>query len=220
MSFEELRKLKRRVRRVVVGADSRPVRRSIQKELPLEVLDASTTDVSEIIVHSHRQPTIGACLACIYSHIPDELARSRDIANGLGIDLADVTPGGLIDERIAGKIVASHPQLTPSPLVGIAFDSLYKQLCGELALLSPTGAQVLAPFAFVSNLAGALLALELARFDAGHEITATSNYLCLSPWTPPHSRIRSWRGREPDCEFCSDRQALRALRVVWPEDDL
>jgi E1 N-terminal domain/ThiF family len=220
MSFEELRKLKVRVRRVIVGADSRPVRRSIQKELPLEVLDASTTDVTEIIVHSHRQPTSGACLACIYKHIPDELARARDIASGLGIDLADVTPGGLIDERIAGKIVASHPQLPASKLVGIAFDSLYKQLCGELALLSPTGAQVLAPFAFVSNLAGALLALELARFDAGPEIPATSNFLCLSPWTPPHSRIRSWRGREPDCEFCSDPQALNALRDVWPEDEL
>jgi hypothetical protein len=220
MSFEELRKLKGRVRRVIVGADSRPVRRSIQKELPLEVLDASTTDVTEIIVHSHRQPTTGACLACIYKHIPDELARTRDIASGLGIDLADVTPGGLVDEHIARKIVSSHPQLTASKLVGIAFDSLYKQLCGELALLRPTGAQVFAPFAFVSNLAGALLALELARFDAGPEIAATSNLLCLSPWTPPHSRIRSWRGREPDCEFCSDPQALNALRDVWPEDEL
>ena len=78
------------MRRVIVGADSRPVRRSIQKELPLEVLDASTTDVSEIVVHSHRQPTAGGVLACIYKHIPDELARARDIASGLGIDVADV----------------------------------------------------------------------------------------------------------------------------------
>jgi hypothetical protein len=205
---------------VIVGADSRPIRRSIQKELPLEVLDASTTDVSEIIVHSHRQPTSGACLACIYKHIPDEFARTLDIASGLGIDLADVVPGGLIGERVARKIVVSHPLLTASELVGIAFDSLYKQLCGEQGLLSPTGAQVLAPFAFVSNLAGALLALELARFDAGRKIAGTSNYLCLSPWAPPHSRIRSWRRREPDCEFCSDPEALTALRRIWPEHDL
>ena len=75
------------MRRAIVAADSRRARRSIQKDLPLEVLDASTTDVSEIIVHSHRQPTKGACLACIYRHIPDELARERDIASGLGIDL-------------------------------------------------------------------------------------------------------------------------------------
>jgi hypothetical protein len=220
MSFEEYRKLKGRVRRVIVGADSRPVRRSIQKELPLEVLDASTTDVTEVIVHSHREPTTGACLACIYKHIPDELARTRDIASGLGIDLADVIPGGLIDERVAAKIVAGHPQLTASALVGVAFDSLYKQLCGEQALLSPTGAHVLAPFAFVSNLAGALLTLELARFDAVQDIAAPSNYLCLSPWSPPHSRVRSLRGREPDCEFCSDPESLTALRAVWPEHDL
>ncbi len=110
--------------------------------------------------------------------------------------------------------------MTASALVGIAFDSLYKQLCGEQALLSPTGAQVLAPFAFVSNLAGALLALELARFEAEQEIAVTSNYLCLSPWTPPHSRVRSLRGCEPDCEFCSDPKSLTALRAVWPEYDL
>jgi E1 N-terminal domain/ThiF family len=220
MPFEELRKLRGRVRRVIVGVDSRPVRRSIQKGLSLQVLDASTTDVTEIILHSHRQPTTGACLACIYKHIPDELARTRDIASGLGIDLADIIPGGLIDERVAAKIFAVHPQLTPSELVGIAFDSLFKQLCGEQALLSPAGAQVLAPFAFVSNLAGALLAVELARFDAGQEIAATSNYLCLSPWAPPHSRVRSWRDREPECEFSNDPASLAALRTVWPEHDL
>ena len=63
----------------------------------------------------------------------------------------------------------------------MAFDSLFKQLCAEQALLMPTGAQVLAPFAFVSNLAGALVALELARFDAGQLVSNISNYLCLSP---------------------------------------
>ena len=92
--FTDLVQARKRVRRVIVATDSRRVRRSIQQELPLEVLDASTTGVSEIIVHSHRQPTDGACLACIYRHIPDEHARERDIASGLGIDLADVTSQG------------------------------------------------------------------------------------------------------------------------------
>jgi molybdopterin/thiamine biosynthesis adenylyltransferase len=217
MTFARLVKLRGRVRRAIVATDSRAVRRSIQSELPLEVLDASTTDVSEVIVHSHRQPTNGACLACIYRHIPDELARARDIASGLGIDLADVTAGQLIDARLAAKIAAKHPQLEADALVGFAFDSLFRQLCAEQALLSPTGAQVLAPFAFVSNLAGALLALELARFDAGREIAGGNNYLWLSPWAPPHSRVRSWRGRESDCEFCSNPRALLTLRAVWPE---
>jgi hypothetical protein len=182
----------------------------------VEVVDASTTDVSEIIVHSHRQPTDGACLACIYREVPDELARARDIASGLGIALEDVTENDLINPMIAAKIVERHPTLDASALVGIAFDSLFKQLCAEQALLSPTGKQVLAPFAFVSNLAGALLALEFVRFDAGHEIRR-SNYLCLSPWYPPHSKIRSWRGRVPNCEFCGKPTALSAMKQVWPE---
>jgi hypothetical protein len=100
-TFAQLVKNRGRVRRAIVAADSRPARRSIQKDLPLEVLDASTTDVSEIIVHSHRQPTSGAWLACIYRHIPDEVARERDIANGLGVDLADVAGGALISDEAA-----------------------------------------------------------------------------------------------------------------------
>src|SRR5690606_11624294 len=55
---------------VIVTVDSRATRRSIQKELPGRVLDASTTDVRAVVVHSHRQPTADACLACIYRHVP------------------------------------------------------------------------------------------------------------------------------------------------------
>lgn len=75
---------------VLVATDSRRVRRTIQSELPLEVIDASTTGTDEIVVHNHHQPTTGACLACIYKHVPDELVRERDIAAGLGIDLEDI----------------------------------------------------------------------------------------------------------------------------------
>ena len=42
-TFHKLVEKQTRVRRVIVGTDSRPVRRSIQSDLPLEVLDASTT---------------------------------------------------------------------------------------------------------------------------------------------------------------------------------
>jgi molybdopterin/thiamine biosynthesis adenylyltransferase len=216
-TFAELVKSKGRIRRAITTADSRPARRSIQKELPLEVLDASTTDVSEIIVHSHREPNPGACLACIYKHIPDELARARDIASGLGIDLEDVTSGALINEAVAQKIVSKHPGLNPEHLIGMAFDSLFKQLCAEQALLSPTGAQVLAPFAFVSNLAGALLALELARFDSGIADNEGMNYLFLSPWAPPHARVRRYRPRDLDCEFCSQPETHVVWLAVWPE---
>ncbi len=216
-TFAELVKGRGRVRRAIVAADSRRARRSIQKDLPLEVLDASTTDVSEIIVHSHRQPTSGACLACIYRHIHDELARERDIASGLGVDLADVAAGALIDDRVAQKIGSQHPGLNAGALVGRAFDSLFKQLCGEQALLTATGAQALAPFAFVSNLAGALLALELARFDSADRFQDGRNYLFVSPWAPPDRHTRRHRGREADCEFCNRPETRKALAAVWPE---
>ena len=194
-TFAQYVKDKSKVRRAITTVDSRPARRSIQKELPLEILDASTTDVSEVVVHSHRQPTSGACLACIYKHIPDELARERDIASGLGIEVEDVTSGALINEGVAAKILSKHPQLDPTGLVGTAFDSLFKQLCAEQALLSATGAQVFAPFSFVSSLAGALLALELARFESGVRFEDGTNYLFASPWAPPHTRLRRHRAR-------------------------
>lgn len=216
-TFKELVKSNGRVRRAITTVDSRLARRSVQSELPLEILDASTTDVSEVIVHSHRQPNVGACLACIYKPILDELARARDIASGLGIDLDDVTSGALISEAVAAKIVSKHPALDPAKLVGTAFDSLFKQLCAEQALLSPTGAQVLAPFAFVSNLAGALLALELARFEFGARFEDGKNYLFASPWSPPHALSRRYRAREPDCEFCGRPATMEAWELVWPE---
>jgi len=219
MTFAELVKERRRVRRAITTADSRLARRSVQRDLPLEVLDASTTDVSEIIVHSHRQPAFDACLCCIYKHIPDELARARDIASGLGVDLEDVTSGALITEAVAGKIAAQHPALNAASLIGMAFDSLFKQLCAEQALLSSTGAQVFAPFAFVSNLAGALLALELARFEAGVRFEDGNNYLFASPWAPPHSRMRLHRPRELNCEFCGRPETRKVWASVWPECD-
>jgi hypothetical protein len=115
------------------------------------------------------------------------------------------------------KIASRHPGLNVGALVGMAFDSLFKQLCGEQALLTPTGGQVLAPFAFVSNLAGALLALELARFDGGDRFEDGRNYLFISPWAPPHGRARRFRAREAECEFCSRPGINAALAVVWPE---
>ena len=205
------------VRRVIVGTDSRAARRTVQNELPLEILDASTTGIDEVIAYSHRQPTEDACLACIYRHVPDESVRQKAIAEGLGIDLDDIVPGGLIDARVAALIAARHPDLYADALLGVAFDSLYKQLCAEQTLLVASGEQVLAPFAFVSNLAGALLALELVRFESGQRFEDNKNYLFASPWLPPHGRMRLRRPRVEGCSFCSKPTALRALQAVWPE---
>jgi hypothetical protein len=216
-TFREVVEKQGRVHRVIVGTDSRVARRSIQNDLPFEVLDASTTGISEIIVHSHRQPNRHACLGCIYPHIPDELARARDIASGLGLDLADVTASERINGRVAEILAAKHAGLDENALVGMAFDSLFKQLCAEQSLLSSTGEQVLAPFAFISNLAGALLALELARFESGARFDDGKNYLFTSPWAPPHAYMRRIRSRIPECEFCGRSVTHKVLSTVWPQ---
>jgi hypothetical protein len=99
----------------------------------------------------------------------------------------------------------------------MAFDSLYKQLCAMQALLTAAGEQTLAPFAFVSNLARALLALELVRFDTGARFVDGKNYLFASPWTPPHSHLRRVRPRVPDCGFCGRPTTRFAWQAVWPD---
>ncbi|MGO4569977.1 hypothetical protein AB4Z52_34340 [Rhizobium sp. 2YAF20] len=195
----------------IVTVDSRRARRSIQTELPGRVLDASTTDIRAVVVHSHRQPNPFACLSCIYKHIPDELARERSIADGLGVDLETVKEAFISDEA-AKLICRSHPSLEPERLVGMAYDSLFKQLCGEHALRTPEGKQVLAPFAFVSMLAGVLLACEFVRSEVD---LANTNYWTVDPWRAPIARLRRLRPRLSDCEFCSKPSVDRAAREVW-----
>jgi molybdopterin/thiamine biosynthesis adenylyltransferase len=203
----------KRVRRVFVATDSRMVRRSVQSELPLEVVDASTTAADEIITHAHKFPTDDACLACVYPHIPDEDGRARDIATGLGVSLEDVQKGW-IDEDAANRIAKQHKNVAADQIIGTAYDSLFKALCSADALLLPGGDQVLAPFAFVSCLAGALMAVELVRFDllASSE---HSNYFFTNPWRSPHRRARMRKAKLVDCEFCSKQSNLQAMQEVW-----
>ncbi|MBP2510288.1 molybdopterin/thiamine biosynthesis adenylyltransferase [Agrobacterium tumefaciens] len=195
----------------IVTVDSRRARRSIQKELPGRVLDASTTDIQAVIVHSHKQPNAHACLACIYRHIPDELARERSIAEGLGVSLEMVREAFITPE--AAALIGAHlPGRDPQQWIGMAYDSLFKQLCGEQALRTPEGKQVLAPFAFVSMLAGALLVCELLRSE--NDI-ATTNYWAVNPWGAPISRLRRLRSRISDCEFCSKPGVETVIKELW-----
>jgi len=194
-----------------VTIDSRRARRQLQKYVPGRVLDASTTDVRGVVVHSHVQPTGGACLACIYQHIPDEAAREQSIAEGLGISLAEVKQG-FIDRRIAEKICHTYPDRSPEVLVGKAFDTLFRELCGAQALRTPEGRQVFTPFAFVSVLAGTLLAVELVRQTIGR---ADANYWQVDPWRAPLARLRRKRSKVPTCEFCSRPEADAVIQDLW-----
>jgi hypothetical protein len=204
-----------KIKRIFATVDSRAARRSIQNELPAEILDASTTDTSEVIVYSHRQPNSNACLSCIYPHAPEEDQRERNIAEGLGITLAEAKKG-FIDNRLAQKLVAQHPDLNQAALIGMSLDTLFKVKCGEGSLKTPAGKQAAAPFAFISNLAGALLALELVRFESPDALGNSPNYLFVSPWKPPHRNLRLTRHRLADCESCSKQTTVDTLRALWP----
>lgn len=78
------------LRRLIVAVDSRRARRQLQNEFPGEVFDASTTDIREVVVHYHRQPTTHACLSCIYEPDGEERSREQHIADHLGASVEAV----------------------------------------------------------------------------------------------------------------------------------
>lgn len=197
-------------RTAIVTVDSRRVRRSIQSEVPGQVFDASTTDIRAVVVHSHRQPTAHACLSCIYRHVPDESVREQAIADGLGIGL-EMVRENLISSEAAEKISSLHG-ISAAEIQGTGYDSLFKALCAEQALMTPEGRQVLAPFAFVSGLAGALLVVEMLRSEPA---SASTNYWQVDPWGAPIDRLRALRPRSPDCEFCSRSTSLSIVEAIW-----
>jgi hypothetical protein len=203
------------LKRLIVGVDSPRARRALQDEIPGEVFDASTTGVSEIVLHHHKQPTEGACLSCIYLPGGAELAREREIARHFGVSIADVQKLQ-IDDRVARAIAARFPEqgLTPARLVGQSYDSLFKALCAQAALLSPEGAQVLAPFAFVSVLAGALLAVEFVRRCAA-PAQDHFNYWTVSPWHPFLVGRRRREARRPGCPFCGIPELRETAMTLW-----
>lgn len=180
------------------------------------MFDASTTGVSEVVLHYHRQPTEMACLGCIYDEAPDEVSRERHIADLLGVTLEEVQRL-LVDEGATIKIHAKYALLSVIELKGQAYDSLFKALCSDAALRSPEQRQVFAPFAFVSEMAGTYLVVELAqRFAICPELLAY-NYWRISPWSAPVRDLKQSRRPSDTCVVCS-KPSLRRLRAnLWTE---
>ena len=190
--------------RLIVAVDSRRARRELQNEFPGEVFDASTTDIREIVIHHHQQPTALACLSCIYEPDEAEVSREHHIAEHLGVTVEEVR-SERISPASAALIAARFPGLSTEEIAGVAYDSLFKTLCSTRQLGTLTDKRILAPFAFVSVLAGALLAVELVRCLGPRPSTTESNYWRVSPWHPPLARRRILRARQPHCGFCADR---------------
>ncbi|MBI2517485.1 MAG: ThiF family adenylyltransferase [Opitutae bacterium] len=197
---------------LITGVDSRRARRELQKEIPGEVFDASTSGAIETVFHHHKQPTENACLACIYYESPNENAHEEHVAEALGVPAAFVKESRISDEA-AELIATKYPQLNKAELAGTAYDTWFKQLCGSAKLKSDSGKQVLTPFAFVSSFAGLVMALELVLRK--HGATRNFNEWRLSPWSSPVFRMRRLQERHAKCEVCSNPILRRVAREMW-----
>jgi molybdopterin/thiamine biosynthesis adenylyltransferase len=203
------------LRRLVVAVDSRRARRRLQEELPREVFDASTTGIEEIVVHFNSANDHGACLSCVYHEDAAESAHEQHVAEMLGVTLAEVGEH-YISTASAERISARYPSLPPRELVGKAYDTLFKTMCATGQLTAADGRTVLAPFAFVSALAGAVLALELVQRSSGETgVAAPFNVWRLSPWTSPVFELQTHNGPRSDCEACDNPIIRETLRRLW-----
>lgn len=202
------------LRRLIVAVDSRRARRHLQNELPGEVFDASTTGSQEIVLHHNRQPTDLACLGCVYPHDEAETSHEQAVAEHLGIDVASVRRARITRDT-AARICITHPQLDATAIEGLAFDTLYKQLCSSGQLKSVTGKEVIAPFAFVSVLAGTLLLLDIVRQQGTASLSYPSNEWRVNPWWPPVPELRQLRHRRVVCECCGRPELQQINTSLW-----
>ncbi len=204
------------LKRLVVTVDSPRARRQLQSEFPGEVFDASTTTAEEIVFHFHKQPTDGACLACVYENTPDENAHAEHIAETLGVTL-EMVQKERISAVAANMIQKQYPRIIPSDIIGVPYDTLFKELCSAQKLVTSEGAQVLTPFAFVSTLAGALLALEFVRRTGRGNHNNLFNYWRISPWFTPIPKLRSKMPNRRDCEFCAQPIFADIIQQFWAQ---
>jgi hypothetical protein len=200
--------------RLIVGVDSRRARRRLQEELPGQVFDASTTGVEEIVFHVNAALEPGACMSCVYAEDIAEAAHERHVAAMLGVETADVQQH-YVSADAATRICLLHPQLHEATVVGLAYDTLFKTMCATGTLGVEEGRTVLAPFSFVSVLAGAYLALELVHRPPGGSVVPPFNYWRASPWTSPVLELRSHRPAVAGCETCGNHVIRETVTRVW-----
>ncbi|MRR05461.1 MAG: hypothetical protein EG828_00725 [Deltaproteobacteria bacterium] len=205
------------LKRMVVTVDSRRARRKLQNEMPGEVYDASTTGIQEIVVHFNQQPAVGkACMSCIYLEEDGELTHEQHVADLLGVGVEKVREN-FIDNAAAMEICLRYPQINRGSIEGTAYDSLFKQLCGQGELQVGADKHVLAPFAFVSVLAGAMLAVELVRRVRQGQAAEPYNYWRLAPYNTPNIRGRYNRVKIEGCEFCGDPVKTECCSQLWED---
>lgn len=219
---DELAKLPERdgawLPRLVVAVDSRPARRHLQNEFPAEVYDASTTDIREFVLHFNRHPLDGsACMGCIYFQDAAEDAHAAHVAEALGVAVEDVREQ-FVSRTAADKIATKYPQLASEQIESLAYDTLFKQMCGEGKLAASEDRQVFAPFAFVSVMAGAFLAIEFKQRLTGGGPDGF-NYWKVSPWSAPVTRAKRKRRARKDCSHCSNPLMTQVAATLWNSNE-
>lgn len=200
--------------RLIVGVDSRRARRGLQEELAREVFDASTTGVEEVVFHHNRLMTGKACLACVYAQTRQEGVFERHVADALGVTLEDVQ-SYLITPSAAARIAMVYPRVCVEQLIGRAYDSVFREMCATQSLRTPEERQVLAPFAFVSQLAGTVAAIELFLRRADEERSAKFNYWRVSPWRGVNVDLQQDFSARSDCAVCASPQYQALARRLW-----
>ena len=146
----------------------------------------------------------------VYFKEKQEEAHEIHVAEALGISLNQVRQQ-FIDEAAAEMIVKKYT-VDRNSIIGLPFDTLFKQLCGEGKLMTSESNQVLAPLAFVSALAGAFLAL---MFVERHLISSDYNYWRISPWANLNFRLQQKLGTHPDCKSCNSESYVKVAKSLW-----
>lgn len=200
--------------RLVIGVDSRRARRRLQDEQPRDVFDASTTGIDEVVLSFASAPAEMACMGCVYPPDAVEDAHEAHVASVLGVNGGDVREH-LVSSQAATAITARYPQLSVEQVEGLAYDTLFKQLCSAGELKLDEERQVLAPLAFVSALAGAYLALEFFLRVGSSDPSASFNYWRASPWASPVLALRGQRPRRDGCECCGRASVRATVRNLW-----
>lgn len=202
------------IERLIVGVDSRRARRGLQEEVAREVFDASTSGVEEVVFHYNRLMNGKACLACVYAQTRQEDVFERHVAEALGVTLEDVQ-SYLITPSAAARIALVYPQVGVEQLIGRAYDSVFREMCATQRLRTSEERQVLAPFAFVSQLAGTVAAIELFLRCAEEVPVANFNYWRVSPWRGINVDLQQDLPARGDCAVCASPQYKALARRLW-----
>lgn len=200
---------------LVVAVDSRRARRALLEEMPLHVYDASTTGAEDVVLSFSTAANGYACITCAYPEDRAERAHEQHVAEALGVELEQVRAQH-IEPDAAARIAARYPGVEASAIEGLAFDTVFRQLCGagRLRAAEQSTKTVVAPLAYVSVLAGALLALEFYRRVGRRDVAEPFGSWHVHPARSPVPDLRRMHAARPGCACQKEAFAL-TVKEVW-----